>query len=122
MIDDAKLTAALKADPTQVQNVLGQVGTSSVGVTTDDGFARRISELVSQMRVGGTVDLATQGATAQVSLLQKSIDQMTAAPRPRSRRTTRRCTPTWRSTIGKLQSQGSELSARISALGNYNSN
>lgn len=74
VIDDAKLEAALRADPSQVQAIMGQVG-AGAGVSADDGIARRVSEMVSQMRNGGIVDLAMQGASRQTESLQGSIER-----------------------------------------------
>jgi flagellar hook-associated protein 2 len=113
-IDDAALDAALRANPTGVQDVLGKVGTGT-GITADDGIVRRVSELVSQLRVGGRVDASMQGATAQIKSIQDSID------RAQDRLTRKQAYyehmfASLESTLGKIQSQGSWLQGQLAQL------
>jgi flagellar hook-associated protein 2 len=113
-IDDAKLDAMLRSDPDKVKDVLGAVG-AGAGVTSGDGIARRISEQVSLLRVGGRVDTALTGATAQIKSAQEAIDR--ASDRlDRKRLYYDRMFSSLENTLGKLQSQGSWLSGQLAGL------
>ena len=113
VIDDAKLDAALAADPAAVQNLLTQVG-GGPG-KQDDGISRRISDLVTELRVGGRVDAGMQGASRQVKDLQARIDRFEDRLE-RKRLYYDRMFSSLESTLGKLQSQGQWLSGQLGAL------
>lgn len=113
-VDAAALTAALTADPSRVQAVLSQVGSGS-GVTADDGIVRRVSELASQMRVGGVVDAAIQGAGTRATSLQASIERASATIERRQAYYERMFSKL-ESTLGALQNRGSWLQSQLSSL------
>jgi flagellar hook-associated protein 2 len=119
-IDDAALDAALRSNPTGVQDILGKVG-SGTGFTADDGIVRRVSELVSQLRIGGRVDTAMQGATNQIKSIQDSIDR--AEDRlTRKQAYYERMFASLESTLGKIQSQGTWLEGQLAGLSGGSSN
>ncbi len=113
VIDEAKLDAALAADPAAVQKVLTQVG-GGPG-RQDDGISRRISDLVSELRVGGRVDAGLQGASRQIKDLQSRIDRFEDRLE-RKRLYYDRMFSSLESTLGKLQSQGQWLSGQLGAM------
>jgi flagellar hook-associated protein 2 len=119
-IDETALRQALETDPTKVQNLFGQVGGTTGQLTGDDGIARRVTELTSAMMdPSGTVGSAINGATADNSRLQDSIDSATE-------RLTRRqeyyekMYAALEVALGKLQSQSSWLSSQLAGLSNNN--
>lgn len=113
-IDDAKLDAALRADPQKVHDALGQIGAGS-GLGSDDGFVRRISEHVSQLRVGGRVDTSLDGASAQIKNTQDAIDR--AMDRlDRKKLYYERMFSSLENTLGRIQSQGAWMSGQLNAL------
>lgn len=113
VIDEAKLDAALAADPTKVKDLFTRVGAGPG--REDDGITRRISDLVSELRVGGRVDSGMQGASRQIKDLQSRIDRFEdRLERKRSYYT--RMFSSLESTLGKLQSQGQWLSGQLGAL------
>jgi flagellar hook-associated protein 2 len=113
-IDDAKLDAALRNDPQGLQNVLGNIG-AGTGISSSDGIIRRVSELVSQLRVGGRVDAALQGAGSQIKNIQDSIDR--AQDRlDRKQQYYERMFASLETTLGKIQSQGNWLSGQLAGL------
>lgn len=112
VIDDAKLTAALNTDPSAVQDILARVGG---GPVSENGIARRVSTLVSQLRTGGRVDGAMNGASAQIKSLQTSIER--AADRIESKREYyERMFANLETRMGKMQAQGSWLSGQLANL------
>jgi flagellar hook-associated protein 2 len=113
-IDDAKLDAALRSNPSSVQAVLANVG-AGTGITAGDGVVRRVSELVSQLRVGGRVDAALQGASAQIKSIQDSIDRATDRL-TRKQAFYEHMFASLESTLGKIQSQGSWLQGQLAGL------
>lgn len=113
VIDDAKLDAALAADPSAVKDLLTRVG--GAPGKEDDGISRRISDLVSELRVGGRVDAGLQGASRQVKDLQSRIDRFEDRLE-RKRAYYDRMFSSLESTLGKLQSQGQWLSGQLGAL------
>jgi len=113
-IDDTKLDSALATNRTAVRDLFMKPGVG-LGLTPDDGVARKMSELVSQMRVGGTVDSAIQGAGTQIAAQQKNIDNLTA------RLVTKkayydRMFAALEANVSKMQSQGSWLTSQIAQL------
>ena len=112
VIDEAKLDAALAADPAKVQDMLTHVGG---GARTDDGITRRISALVSEWRVGGKVDYALQGANRQIKDLQDRMDRMDDRLEMR-RAYYERMFSSLETTLGRMQSQGSWLSGQLASL------
>jgi flagellar hook-associated protein 2 len=117
-IDDAKLDAALRSNPANVQAVVANVG-AGAGITAGDGIVRRISELVSQLRIGGRVDAAMQGATAQIKSIQDSIDR--AEDRlTRKQAYYEHMFASLEATLGKIQSQGSWLEGQLAGLSGSN--
>lgn len=113
VIDEAKLDAALAADPAAVQSLLTHVG-GGAG-RQDDGISRRVSDLVSELRVGGRVDAGLQGASRQIRDLQSRIDRFEDRLE-RKRLYYDRMFSSLESTLGKLQSQGQWLSGQLGAL------
>ena len=114
VIDEAKLDAALASDPSKVQAIFTQVGGSTT-TKADDGISRRVSDLVSELRVGGRVDSALQGAGRQIKDLQARIDRYDDRLE-RKRAYYERMFASLESTLGKLQSQGSWLSGQLAGL------
>ncbi|MCW2950637.1 MAG: flagellar hook-associated 2 domain protein, partial [Thermoleophilia bacterium] len=117
-VDETKLRAALQAPSgaTNVQNVLGNVGTASSGIAADDGIARRVTELVTSLTSSsGSVGTAISGAGSDDRRLQDSIDRATS-------RLTRReqyynkMYAALEVSLGKLQSQSSWLSSQLAGL------
>lgn len=113
-IDDAKLEAALNADPQAVQDILSKAG-AGAGVTADDGILRRVSETISFMRSGGAVDTAMNGAGEQVTNTQRAIDRATERLE-RKRKQYERMYASLETSLGKLQSQGSWLSGQLAGM------
>ncbi len=113
VIDEAKLDAALAADPAAVQKLMTQVG-GGAGMD-DDGISRRISDLVSQLRVGGRVDAGLQGASRQIKDLQSRIDRFEDRLE-RKRAYYDRMFSSMETMLGKLQSQGQWLSGQLAGL------
>jgi len=113
-IDDAALDAALRADPTKVQAVLGNIG-AGAGIAADDGIVRRISEQVSLLRVGGRVDSSMNGAGNEVKRIQDSMDRMTQRLE-KKRQYYDRMFASLETTLGKMQSQGQWLSGQLAGL------
>lgn len=115
VIDETKLDAALAADPAKVQEIF----TASGGVAghEDDGVTRRLGQMIGEWRIGGKVDLAMQGASRQVTDLQKTLDRMD--DRLQQKRTYyERMFASLETVLGKMQSQGAWLSGQFAALSN----
>jgi len=112
-IDDTKLEAMLNSDPAKVQALLSKVG--GVGVSADDGIARRVNELVSTMLTNGKVDIALKGASDQVKDIQKSIDKANMRL-DMKQKYYERMFASLETTLGKMQSQSSWLSSQFNAL------
>lgn len=113
VIDEAKLDAALAADPAKVKEIITRVG--GAAGKEDDGIARRISALVSELRVGGKVDFALQGASRQVRDLQSRIDRHDDRLE-RKRAYYERMFASLETTLGRMQSQGSWMSGQLASL------
>lgn len=113
VIDDAKLDAALAADPAGVQALLTKVG-AGTGMD-EDGISRRVSDLVSQLRVGGRVDAGLQGANRNIKDMQSRIDRMDDRLE-RKRVYYDRMFASMETMLGKLQSQGQWLSGQLAGM------
>lgn len=113
VIDEAKLDAALAADPAAVQAMLTKVG-GGPG-RDDDGISRRISDLVSELRVGGRVDSGLQGASRQIKDLQSRIDRFEDRLE-RKRAYYDHMFSSMETMLGKLQSQGQWLSGQLAGM------
>jgi flagellar hook-associated protein 2 len=114
-IDDAKLDAALAADPAKVQQVFTHVG--GAAGPQDDGISRRVSDLVQSWRNGGKVDAALQGASRQISDMQDTIDRMQERL-DRKRQYYEHMFASLESTLGKIQQQNNWLAGQFAALAN----
>lgn len=114
VIDDAKLDAAIAADPAAVEAIFTRIGGDAT-TKTDDGISRRISDLVSELRVGGRVDAGLQGASRQVKELQSRIDRFDDRLE-RKRVYYERMFSSLESTLGRLQAQGQWLSGQFASL------
>lgn len=115
-IDEDKLDAALRADPAKVQEVLSKAAPGT-GIADGDGIVRRISELVTQLRVDGRVDTALTNASSQIKLIQQNIDR--ASDRIDRRRTYyERMFSGLETTVGRIQSQGQWLQGQFAQLAN----
>jgi flagellar hook-associated protein 2 len=114
VIDDAKLDAALAADPAKVQDLFMR-SSGSPGPADGDGIARRVSKMVSMYRVGGTVDAAMDGASAQVQQIQETMDRFSQRI-DRKRAYFERMFSGLESRMGKMQSQGQWLSGQFASL------
>lgn len=118
-VDDAKLRAAIQADPSAVQKLLGQAG-GGVGVTSDDGFLRRMSEMAGNMALEnpyGAIGSAVNRLTANAKSLQDGIDRAQRSLDMR-RSHYEKMYASMETMLGKLQSQGSWLSSQISSMQN----
>ncbi len=113
VIDEAKLDAALAADPSRVQTLLTHVGAGPG--REDNGITRRISDLVTELRVGGRVDSALQGTSRQIKDLQSRIDRFDDRL-DRKRTYYERMFSSLETTLGKLQSQGYWLSSQLAGM------
>lgn len=113
VIDEAKLDAALAADPAAVQKIMTQVG-GGAG-RDDDGISRRISDLVSELRVGGRVDSGLQGASRNIKDLQSRIDRFEDRLE-RKRAYYDHMFSSMETMLGKLQSQGQWLSGQLAGM------
>lgn len=111
-VDETALEAAITADSSAVQKIFAEYGDATL---PNEGVARRISGLVSQWRTGGAVDSALDGASAQVTSLQQSIDRYQFRLDKR-RAHYERMFAAMESTLGRMQQQGSWLSAQTSQM------
>ncbi len=116
IVDETKLEEAINTNRTAVRDLFTKMGTGT-GVTADDGVARKISETISQLRVGGSVDSAIQGANAQIQSLQTSITRFTTQLDAKRVYYERMFTGLEKS-VGAMQSQGSWLSGQLTAMYN----
>jgi flagellar hook-associated protein 2 len=112
VVDETKLDAALASNPSGVKDILGKIGS---GPATEDGIVRRISNLVSQLRVGGTVDNAMSGASTQIKSLQTSIDKF-AERLERKRSYYDRMFSRMETNVGNIQNQTSWLSSQFQSM------
>ncbi|MCW2926732.1 MAG: hypothetical protein JWM86_700 [Thermoleophilia bacterium] len=113
VVDEAKLDAALAANPDKVKDLFTKVG-GGAGMA-DDGISRRISTLVSGWRTGGAVDSAMRGASRQISDIQSTIDRMNERL-DRKRSYYERMFSGLETSLGRIQSQNSWLSGQFTAL------
>ena len=114
VVDEAKLTAALTADPAHVQELLTKTGVGA-GATADDGIFRRINDLAYQMST--SIANTTTTLTNQSKSVQDSIDRATNRLAKREEYYTRMFS-TMESSMSNLQSKGSWLSSQLGQLGN----
>ncbi len=114
-IDEAKLDEALNTNRSAVKDLFTKVGSGS-GVTADDGVARKISETISLLKTGGSVDSSIQGATNQIKTLQSSIDRYTKQLDDKKVYYDKMFSALEKNVSG-MQSQGQWLSSQLSQLG-----
>ena len=114
VVDEAKLEAALNTDSQKVKDIFQKVGGGPMG---EDGIARRVSNMVSQWRVGGKVDSALQGATSQITTLQDSIQRFSDRL-VRKRAYFDRMFASLETNVGKMQTQGAWLQGQLNGLNN----
>lgn len=114
VVDEAKLEDAINTNRTAVKDLFSKVG-AGTGISADDGVARKISELVSQLRTGGAVDSAMQGATTQAKSLQDSIQRFSERM-DRRKKYYERMFSTLEGNVGRMQTQGNWLSGQLSSL------
>lgn len=111
VIDDAKLTAALNSNQAGVKDILARVGG---GPATENGVAKQVAALVSQLRTGGKVDGSMQGATTQIAQLQTSIERFST--RLENKRSyLERMFSALETRVGKMQQQGAWLNGQLGA-------
>lgn len=115
VVDESKLEEALNTNRSAVKDLFAKVGTGS-GVTADDGIARKISETISLLKTGGSVDSSIQGATSQIKSLQTSIDRYTKQLDDKKGYYDRMFAALEKNVSG-MQSQSKWLSGQLSSLG-----
>jgi flagellar hook-associated protein 2 len=108
VIDEAKLDSALATNRQGVRDLLDNSANGP-------GIIRQLSTKVSQLRIGGSVDAAVQGASSQVTALQKRIDSMNDHLATK-RAYYEKMFASLETTVGRMQSQFSGLAARMSQL------
>ncbi|MCW2961841.1 MAG: flagellar capping protein, partial [Thermoleophilia bacterium] len=113
VIDDAKLTAALKADPDRVKAVLTQSDGASTGAGLGDGFVRRTSELAFTLQ--GRIDVTESSLDTQIKSLQTSIDNATNRLEKR-KLYYERMFSSLETRVGAMQSQQSWLSGQFNSM------
>jgi flagellar hook-associated protein 2 len=109
VFDEAKLTAALAADPAAV--------TTAFARTTTDGFAARVQGVAkgASDSIDGTVTSAIQGRTAGIDRMQDSIEDWDLRLSLRRDTLTRQFTGL-ESALSRMNSQSSWLTGQLNAL------
>lgn len=109
-VDEAKLTAAINTDRSGVKTLLTNAGSGS-----DVGLLRRMSTLVGNLRIGGTIDSNIKGISTQLTTLQDSIDRWTDRL-DRRKSHYQRMYNNMESLVGKMQSQSSSLMNQLAGM------
>ena len=110
VLDEAKLTAALVADPAAVTTAFAKT-------TTSDGFAARIQGVAkgASDSIDGSVTSAIQGRTAGIDRMQDSIEDWDLRLSLRRETLTRQFTGL-ESALSRMNSQSSWLAGQLNAL------